>query len=81
MAQLTIVRHAQASFGSDNYDQLSDLGFQQSTWLGEYFREREIEFSVLVTGTQKQKFIRFPHKMEPHQCRYRYQKTGHEVRF
>jgi broad specificity phosphatase PhoE len=52
MAQLTIVRHAQASFGSDNYDQLSDLGFQQSTWLGEYFREREIEFSVLVTGTQ-----------------------------
>ena len=30
MSELHLVRHAQASFGSTNYDQLSDLGHQQS---------------------------------------------------
>ena len=37
LAELTLVRHGQASFGAANYDQLSDLGMQQSRWLGEYF--------------------------------------------
>ncbi len=52
MAELFLVRHAQASFGSDNYDQLSELGYQQSAWLGEYFRNRGIAFDELITGTQ-----------------------------
>ncbi len=30
MSELYLVRHAQASFGAANYDQLSDLGHQQS---------------------------------------------------
>ena len=51
MSELFLVRHAQASFGSDNYDQLSPLGFQQSTWLGEHFRERDIHFDRVITGS------------------------------
>lgn len=51
MSELYLVRHGQASFGAANYDKLSDLGIQQSIWLGEYFAERDIEFSRLVTGT------------------------------
>lgn len=50
MSELFLVRHAQASFGSDNYDQLSELGHRQSRWLGEYFRSRDIRFDAVITG-------------------------------
>lgn len=51
MPQLFLVRHGQASFGAENYDQLSALGWQQSRWLGEYFAEREIVFDRIVRGS------------------------------
>ena len=35
MSELILVRHAQASFGEDDYDRLSVLGHQQARWLGE----------------------------------------------
>jgi len=50
MSELFVVRHGQASFGAKNYDQLSPLGLQQSTWLGEYFQLRQMQFSHLWTG-------------------------------
>ncbi len=50
MAQMFLVRHAQASFGADNYDNLSELGHQQSILLGDYFTERSIQFDAIVTG-------------------------------
>ena len=51
MALILFVRHAQASFGAANYDQLSDLGRQQSRWLGEHFAERGLRFHRVVTGS------------------------------
>jgi broad specificity phosphatase PhoE len=51
MATLYLVRHGQASFASANYDRLSELGRQQSGWLGEYFAERGIVFARAVCGT------------------------------
>lgn len=51
MAELYLVRHGQASYGSDDYDRLSDLGWRQSRWLGEYFAERGIAFDRIVRGT------------------------------
>ena len=50
MSELFLVRHAQASFGSDNYDQLSALGVRQSRILGAYFDRRDISFDHLVAG-------------------------------
>lgn len=50
MSELFLIRHAQASFGSDNYDQLSELGHQQSQWLGEYLAKREIHFDQVMLG-------------------------------
>jgi broad specificity phosphatase PhoE len=50
MALIFFVRHAQASFGAANYDQLSDLGRQQSRWLGEHFAARGLRFQRVVTG-------------------------------
>lgn len=51
MNQLFLVRHGQASFGAANYDQLSELGYQQARWLGEHFAELGINFDLVVTGS------------------------------
>lgn len=51
MGTLYLVRHGQASFGSDNYDQLSDLGQLQCRRLGEYFASRGRRFESVITGT------------------------------
>jgi broad specificity phosphatase PhoE len=51
MGTLYLVRHGQASFGADDYDQLSALGERQSVRLGEYFAERGIRFDGLIAGT------------------------------
>ncbi|EHR72552.1 fructose-2,6-bisphosphatase [Burkholderiales bacterium JOSHI_001] len=53
MGTLYLVRHGQASFGADDYDQLSPLGQRQCTRLGEYFRERGQDFDASYTGTLK----------------------------
>jgi len=51
MAELFLVRHAQAAFGTDDYDRLTDLGHRQARWLGDYFRERNLHFDRVVSGT------------------------------
>lgn len=51
MRTLYLVRHGQASFGSHNYDQLSPIGQQQSTLLGQYFSQSGVEFDCVLGGT------------------------------
>jgi broad specificity phosphatase PhoE len=51
MGTLYLVRHGQASFGADDYDNLSELGHRQSRRLGEYFAERGLHFDGLIAGT------------------------------
>ena len=51
MGTLYLVRHGQASFGADNYDQLSALGWRQSRRLGEHFLQQGRQFDVILTGT------------------------------
>jgi len=51
MGQLYLVRHAQASFGAADYDQLSTLGERQSLRLGEYFAAKGIVFEAAITGS------------------------------
>lgn len=51
MGTLYLVRHGQASFGADDYDNLSELGHRQSVRLGEYFAGRGIHFDALIAGT------------------------------
>ena len=51
MGNIYLVRHGQASFGAENYDQLSTLGQQQSQRLGEYFTDKGIQFEAALTGT------------------------------
>ena len=51
MGTLYLVRHGQASFGSDHYDQLSDLGTRQCQQLGRYFASKGRRFDTVITGT------------------------------
>ncbi len=51
MGTLYLVRHGQASLGSDNYDQLSPRGHEQAVRLGEYWRSRGMHFDAVVRGS------------------------------
>jgi broad specificity phosphatase PhoE len=51
MGTLYLVRHGQASFGAEDYDQLSALGLQQSVRLGQYFRQKGLAFDAVLSGT------------------------------
>lgn len=51
MGTLYLVRHAQASFGTDDYDRLSPLGHRQAQQLGAYWRARGLAFDTAITGT------------------------------
>ena len=53
MSEIYLVRHGQASYGAEDYDQLSELGYQQSHWLGEYFSQRNISFDRVLSGNMK----------------------------
>ena len=53
MAELYLVRHGQASFGAENYDELSPSGYSQSRWLGEYFAQAKLRFDRVVIGTMQ----------------------------
>ncbi len=51
MGTLYLVRHGQASFGADDYDQLSARGHEQARRLGEYWRERGMVFDAVLVGS------------------------------
>lgn len=51
MGQIYLVRHGQASFGSADYDRLSELGLEQSRLLGEWFANSGQTFHRIVTGS------------------------------
>jgi len=50
MSRLLLVRHAQASFLAENYDQLSAQGETQARLLGEYWGRRKIRFDRIACG-------------------------------
>ncbi|MBN8487987.1 MAG: histidine phosphatase family protein [Burkholderiales bacterium] len=53
MGSLYLVRHGQASFGADDYDQLSALGSVQCRLLGEYLARHGLRFDRVLTGRLK----------------------------
>jgi len=50
MAQIVLVRHAQASFLEANYDRLCANGERQAQLLGEYWASRNIQFCRVWSG-------------------------------
>ena len=49
--ELWLVRHGQAAFATDDYDRLTELGWQQARWLGEHLRDLGIGFDRIAAGT------------------------------
>lgn len=53
MSNLFLIRHGQASFGTADYDQLSDKGHRQARVLGTFFVQADIRFDACWSGTLK----------------------------
>ncbi len=50
MAVVLLVRHGQASFGADDYDVLSETGWEQARRLGGHLARQGVSPSVIVRG-------------------------------
>ncbi|MBK7586482.1 MAG: histidine phosphatase family protein [Myxococcales bacterium] len=53
MSALFLVRHAQASFMSDDYDRLSDHGVEQARRLGCYFQAHRWSIDAVFSGPRR----------------------------
>lgn len=53
MGQILLVRHGQASWDADDYDVLSELGWEQGRLLGRSFAARGIVPDRVVTGSMR----------------------------
>jgi broad specificity phosphatase PhoE len=51
MASIYLIRHGQASFGAENYDQLSTLGQRQADITGQYLEEIGLAIDVAYSGS------------------------------
>ncbi len=53
MSEICFVRHAQASFGKENYDRLSRLGMRQAEVLAEYLVQAGADFHAVYSGSME----------------------------
>lgn len=53
MANILLIRHSQAGFGKLNYDQLSDLGWQQAEQVGKALTIRGFEAGSVFYGSMR----------------------------
>ena len=73
MSKLLLFRHAQASFMKANYDQLSELGYKQSSVLGEHLVNEGVHFDKIYIGPLQRHLQTFE------QVRIAYQNKGIEL--
>ena len=50
MTTILLARHGQASFGQENYDQLSELGAVQAQMLGQHYATTQRRIDAIFTG-------------------------------
>jgi broad specificity phosphatase PhoE len=53
MSEIYLIRHAQASFGSDNYDRLSPLGVRQADLLARFLDRHKVRFDAVYSGAMQ----------------------------
>ncbi len=53
MSRVLLVRHGQASFGAEDYDNLSPLGQEQTRLLGAHLARRGVVITHLVSGAMR----------------------------
>ena len=70
MADLYLVRHAQASFFSASYDELSPLGLRQAHALGGHWAKQGLKFGAVYVGPRRR------HRQTCEQVAAAYRATG-----
>ncbi|MEH3033938.1 MAG: histidine phosphatase family protein [Aeromicrobium erythreum] len=53
MGAIHLIRHGQASWGADDYDQLSELGLRQAAWLGQSWEASGFRPTWSVAGAMR----------------------------
>jgi broad specificity phosphatase PhoE len=53
MSEICFARHAQASFGEENYDRLSKLGMRQAEILADYLVQMGVDFHAVYSGSME----------------------------
>lgn len=56
MGEIIMIRHGQANTGAaseEEYDRLSGLGHRQAGWLGDWLRDHEDPFDLILSGTMR----------------------------
>ncbi|MGD8982965.1 MAG: histidine phosphatase family protein [Desulfobacteraceae bacterium] len=53
MSEICFARHAQASFGKENYDRLSSLGMRQAEILADYLVRIGLDFHAVYSGSME----------------------------
>ena len=53
MADIYCIRHGQASFATDDYDQLSEIGYRQAHLLGQHLLKSGVVFDRIYVGSLK----------------------------
>ena len=53
MSTIHIIRHGQASFGAQDYDQLSPVGYEQAAFLGDHINQLNLDIQDVVIGEMK----------------------------
>jgi len=53
MSTLTLLRHGQAAFGAERYDELTTLGAEQARATGAYFSARHMAFNRVLCGPRQ----------------------------
>ncbi len=51
MTTILLARHGQASFGQENYDQLSELGILQAKMLGQHYANTQRRIDAIFSGS------------------------------
>lgn len=67
MSLLYVIRHGQAAFGNERYDQLSVIGTRQARLVGCFLRRCRIEFDLIFSGP-KQRQIHTALAAMPEMC-------------
>lgn len=68
MSSLVLIRHGQASFGAQDYDQLSELGKEQAKAVGRLWARNRSSFDQWITGPRKRQKQTTSCALQSYQC-------------
>ena len=75
MTTIYLVRHGQASFGKEDYDNLSEIGLKQAFLLGQHFKTLNLKFDKIFVGTLKRQIQTYKQIIKSYDISIDYEST------